>query len=227
MVLDSVYSDWATVHHGVPQGSVLGPLFFIIYTNDLPSVMCHSHLHLFADDIAMYISGAEPVSVQDKLNFDLASLFTWVTSNGFEVNVSKSQSMLLARRHRRHQLSSMQFLMNNNVIQLHKSVKYLGIIVDEGLSWSEQVGYVRRKSLSALAAICRVSLYLSSNVLVTLHNAFVLPYLTYCCVVWDFCSKTASDNLRRVQNYAMRVILQQPPRTLPSASSIAFIYSTG
>ena len=64
-----------------------------------------------------------------------------------------------------------------------------------------------------MVAICRVSLYLSSNVLVTLYNAFVLPYLTYCCVVWHFCSKTASDNLQRVQNYAMRVILRQPPRT--------------
>ena len=142
-----------------------------------------------------------------------------MTSNGFEVNVSKSQSMLMARRYRRHQLSSMQFLMNNNVLQLHKSVKYLDVIVDEGLSWSEQNEYVRRslsvlaRSLSVLAAIRSVNLYLSSNVLVTLYNAFVLPYLTYCCVVWHFCSKTASDNLQRVQNYAMRVILWQPPRT--------------
>ena len=80
----------------------------------------------------------------------------------------------------RHQLSSIQFLLNNSVLQLSKSVKYLGIIVDEGLSWSEQIGHVRRRSLSALAAIRKVSLYLSSNVLITLYNAFVLPYLTYC-----------------------------------------------
>ena len=111
--------------------------------------------------------------------------------------------MLLARRRRHHLLSSIQLLMNNSVLQLNKS-KYLGIVVDEGLSWSEQIGYIRRRSLSALAAIRKVSLYLSSNVLVTLYNAFVLPYLTYCCVVWHFCSKTSSDNLQRVQNYVMR-----------------------
>ena len=127
-----------------------------------------------------------------------------MTSNGFTVNVTKSHSMLLARRRRRHLLSSIQFLLNNSVLQLNKSIKYLGVIVDEDLSWSEQIGYVRRRSLSALAAIHKVSLYLSSNVLVTLYNAFVLPYLTYCCVVWHFCSKTSSDNLQRVQNYAMR-----------------------
>ena len=104
--------------------------------------------------------------------------------------------MFLARRRRRHQLSSIQFLLNNSVLQLSKSVKYLGIIVDEGLSWLEQIGHVRRRSLSALAAIRKVSLYLSSNVLITLYNAFVLPYLTYCCVVWHFCSKTSSHNLQ-------------------------------
>ena len=186
VVLDNVYSDWATVHRGVPQGSVLGPLMFIIYMNNLPNVICHSHLHLFADDITMYISGADPVLVQDDLNSDLASLFEWVTSNGFAVNVSKSQSMLLARRHRRHQLSSIQLLLNNNVLRVHKSVKYLGIIVDENLSWSEQVRNVRRRSLCALAAIRRVSLCLPSNILITLYNAFILPYLTYCCVVWHF-----------------------------------------
>ena len=193
VVLDNVYSDWAALHRGVPQESVLGPLLFIIYMNDLPSVICHSHLHQFADDIAMYTSSTDPVLVQDHLNFDLTSLSDWVTSNGFTVNVTKSHSMLLARRRRRHLLFSIQFLLNNSVLQLIKSIKYFGIIVDEGLSWSEQIGYVRRRSLSALAAIRKVSLYLSSKVLITLYNAFVLPYLTYCCVVWHFCSKTSSD----------------------------------
>ena len=63
--------------------------------------------------LPMYTSSTDPVSVQDHLNSDLASLSKWVTSNGFTVNVSKSQSMLLARRHRRQQLSSIQFLLNN------------------------------------------------------------------------------------------------------------------
>ena len=121
--------------------------------------------------------------------------------------------MFMARRHRHHQLSSIRLLLNNSALQIHKSVKYLGIIVDGSLTWSDQVKYVRKKSLSTLAAIRGVSLHLSSNVLVTLYNAFVLHYLTYCCVVWHFCSKTLSDNLQRVHNYAMRVILKLPPRT--------------
>ena len=76
VILDNVYSDWATVATScVPHGSILRPLLFIIYMNDLPNVICQSHLHLFADDITMYTSDADPVIVQDDLNSDLASLF--------------------------------------------------------------------------------------------------------------------------------------------------------
>ena len=171
---------------GVPQESVLGPLLFIIYMNDLPNVI-NSHLHLFADDIAMYTSGTDPAIVQHKLNSDLASLFEWVTSNGFTVNVSKCQSLFLARRHRaslfewvtsngftvnvskcqslflarrhrRHQLSTIRLLLDNNLIQPQRSIRYLGVIVDEYLNWSDHVRSVRRRSLAALAAIRKVSM---------------------------------------------------------------------
>ena len=180
--------------------------------NGLPNVI-NSHLHLFADDIAMYTSGTDPAIVQHKLNSDLASLFEWMTSNGFTVNMSKCQSLFLARRHRRHQLSTIRLLLDNNLIQPQRSIRYLGVIVDEYLNWSDHVRSVRRRSLAALAAIQKVSICLSSKILTTLYNAFVLPYLTYCCVVWHFCSKSLTDNLQRVQNYAMRLILKQPPRT--------------
>ena len=70
-----------------------------------------------------------------------------------------------------------------------------------------------RLEMSALAAIWRVSLCLSLDILIALYNAFILPYLTYCCVVWHFCLQTVSDNLQHVQNYAMRLILKLPPRT--------------
>ena len=76
-----MYSDWATVMCGVPQGSLLEPLLFIVYMNDLATVI-KLHLHLFADDIALYASGADPVLVQHTLNSDLATLFKWVTLMG-------------------------------------------------------------------------------------------------------------------------------------------------
>ena len=96
VVLDHSYSDWATVMRGVPQGSVSGPLLFIMYMNDLPTVLQHSYMNLFADDTALYVIHSDPCTVQTYLNYDLSLIFQWLTSNGFKVNVFKSQILLLA-----------------------------------------------------------------------------------------------------------------------------------
>ena len=165
MVLDHTFSDWATVVRGVPQRSVLGPLLFSIYMNDLPGTMNFSQIALFADDIAMYFSNGDAVLVQTNINSDLALLSHWAADNGFRINVSKFQSMVLARRHRRSQVASIIFQLNDEPLPLQKCVKYLGVLVNQDLTWSQQVGHVRRKSLAALATIRRVSTYIGTSVL--------------------------------------------------------------
>ena len=92
VVLDHTFSDWAIVVRGVPQGSVLGPLLFSIYMNDLPGIMHHSQIALFADDIAMYFSNADAVLIQAHINSDLALLSQWAAANGSRINISKCQS---------------------------------------------------------------------------------------------------------------------------------------
>jgi len=122
------------------------------------------------------------VLVQHALNSDLASLFEWVTSNGFTVNISKWQSMFMARRHHRHQLCSIQLLLNNNVLQLQKSVKYLGVIVDDGLTWSDRSDiYTRRAWLPWLLSTGLVCIYhLTYRLLCTM----CLCYPTSLIAVW-------------------------------------------
>ena len=159
MVLDHTFSDWTTVVRGVPQGSVLGPLLFSICMNDLPENMCHSQIALFADDIAMYVINANAALVQARIDSDLALLSQWATTNGFKINVFKCQPMVLSRRHQRSQADSIQFLISGVPLLPQKCVKYLGVLVDQDLYWSQQVSYVRRKSLAALAIVRRVSSY--------------------------------------------------------------------
>ena len=160
----------------------------------------------------MYVTNADTALIQAHINSDLASLSQWATTNGVKINISKCQSMVLARRHWRSQ-ASIKFLINNVRLLPQKCVKYLGVLVDQDLNWSQQVSHIRRKSLAALALVRRVSSIMPTKVLLSLYNAFVLPHLTYCCVVWHFCSNTLSDNLQRVQNFAMRIILKKPART--------------
>ena len=185
VVLNHSFSDWAMVVRGVPQGSVLGPLLFSIYMNDLPGNMCHSQIALFADDIAMYVTNADAAIVQAHIDSDLALLSQWATTNGFKINVSKCQSMVLTGRHRRSWADSIQFLISDVPLLPQKCVKYLGVLVDQDLNWSQQVSHVRRKSLAALAIVRRVSSYMSTRVLILLYNAFfTTPYLLLCGVAF-------------------------------------------
>ena len=152
-MLGHTFSDWATVVRGVPQGSVLGPLLFSVYMYDLPGTTNHSQIALFADDIAMYFSNVDAVLVQTYINSDLALLSCWAARNGFRINVSKCQSMVLARRHQRSQVASIKFLLNDEPLPLQKCMKYLGVQVDQDLNWSQQVSHIRKRSLTALAIV--------------------------------------------------------------------------
>ena len=92
-------------------------------------------------------------------------------------------------------------------------MKYLGVLVDRELSWMDHVRKVRIKSLNALGMIRRIRSCLPVITRRTLYNALVLPHFDYCSVVWHSCGTTLSQKLERVQNYAMRVILDKPPLT--------------
>ena len=113
------------------------------------------------------------------------------------------------------QSDSVRISLNREYISRQESVKYLGVEVDQNLTWEKQVLNVRQKSLAALAAIRRASAYLPTSTLRLLYNALVLPHLDYCSVVTG--SKSLSDIVERVQNYAMRVILQRLPRSSSEA----------
>ena len=121
------------------------------FMNDLPGTTNFSQIALFADEIALYFSNGDAVLVQTNINSDLALLSHWIADNQFRINVSKFQSMVLARRNRRSQVASIRF--NDEPLPLQMCVKYLGVLVDQDLTWSQQVGHVRRKSLAALATI--------------------------------------------------------------------------
>ena len=105
------------------------------FMNDLPGTTNFSQIALFADEIALYFSNGDAVLVQTNINSDLALLSHWVADNQFRINVSKFQSMVLARRHRRSQVASIRFQLNDEPLPLQMCVKYLGVLVDQDLTW--------------------------------------------------------------------------------------------
>ena len=193
--------------NGVPQGSILGPLLFIIFVNDLPDVVEHCTVNLYADDTAIYASDEDPGSVGFELEQDLQQVANWISTDGLRMNISKTQLMVLSSRKKQWLADSVHVNMGEGELLRQDLVKHLG----RG-EWKSHIDRVRQKCFAGLASIRRAG-YLPCHVRKLLYQSLVLPHLDYCAVAWHSCGVVTSDRIERIQNYAMRVILRQPPRT--------------
>ena len=213
VMLNGVTSEWSKVVKGVPQGSILGPLLFIIFVNDLPDVVEHSTVNLYADDTAIYTSGKDPGEVGLLLEQDLHRVANWITSNRLMMNVAKTQLMVVSSRSKQQLAESVRVRIGEEELSRQDSVKYLGGEIDRGLCWKQHIEMVRQKCFARLASIRRAGRYLPWQTRRMLYQSLVLPHLDYCAVAWHTSGAVLSDRIERVQNYAMRMIFRQPPRT--------------
>ena len=209
VVLNGAFSPWLPVKSGVPQGSVLGPLFFLSYINDLASLTFSrgTQILLFADDIVLY---KLITNDQDTANFqaDVDLVANWAKLNHLELNSSKTNLMFITRSC----VSAHQFFFHS--VKLHQvhHFKYLGVWLSRlshDLSWEKHIQYVTNKARRHLGYIFRTFLlFCCPESLVRLYRTQVLPLLDYGCVVWDpHLSK--HKQLEKVQVFATRMAAKQ------------------
>ena len=120
-------SDWIDVHKGVPQGSVLGLLLFILYINDLPRVLEACTVKQYANDTTMSHTAASASELEFSLNRNMEGITKWMDKNRFKLNVKETQLLLLGRRSRTHELESVKVIMNGEQLIRSRMVKYLGV----------------------------------------------------------------------------------------------------
>ena len=136
-------SSSRSVNIGVPQGSVLGPLFFLIYINDLAEGLQNSKAALFADDTAIYCSATSAADLQLHLNEDLKIVSKWMETNKLTNKLTKL--MVIRGKQRLSRLNSIELTINEELIDQVDKFKYLGIIINESLDWSDHIDYVQSK----------------------------------------------------------------------------------
>ena len=124
----------------MPQGSIRGPLLFIVYMNDLP-LHIHNDIDMFADDSTLHMSGANIEEIQLSLQTDLNVITTWCTDNKMVINTSKTKTMLITTKQRRHHLQNdrLNITLNELNLQQVSQQKVIGVVVDENLKWREHV----------------------------------------------------------------------------------------
>ena len=190
---------------GVPQGSVLGPLLFIIYTNDLPKCLKKSKCILFADDTTVYLTGENIKSLHKIMNNELQALSNWFKVNKLSLNTGKTTYLLFSGGRKRADSPDKLFI-GMNELKRSEMTKFLGIVIDEKLSWEAQISSCHKKVSSGVYALNTAKNYLSRTGLRSLYYSLVHSYLTYGVMLWGSAHQKHLKRLITLQKRSMRII---------------------
>ena len=183
VVYGGVESERGRVECGVPQGSVLGPLFFLLYVNDMVKACEGLDLVLFADDTNIFAQDRDPGALFDKVNRGLGGLVGWFRANRLTLNLKKTEYVYFGGP-RGDGMGDLGLWVGGEPVRRVKGARFLGVWVDEGLGWAGQVGRVRDKVGQLLGVLWRAGSVLGGRSLLALYNGLVLPHLQYCLMVW-------------------------------------------
>ena len=201
--LDGVYSRWRTVKTGVPQGSLLGPLLFNLYMNDLNYFVKDTSLRLYADDTTGYASDTSPAILEYVINSDLKIVTNWLQHNYLQINAKKTQAMAIGP------ISSYAYniTLQNCKIDLTECLRILGVTLDRKLSFKPHILEQLKKACAKAAALRKFRKFIPMDVMIRLYKAYVLPHLEYCSPLFLGISDGLSNKLEDINFYILRTIL--------------------
>ena len=197
------------IEHGVPQGSVLGPLLFLIYINDLHKVIKYSSVYHFADDTNLLSINTSPKCLQKQINIDLKFLYKWLLANKISLNCSKTELIFFHKP--RSPITGFDFRIKLNGHRLFPSdsIKYLGIFLDSYLSGTHHCDQLIKKLKRANGMLSKVRHYVPQCELKSIYYAIFSSHMVYGCQVWGQRNKLNANKLdviAKLQDRAIRII---------------------
>ena len=201
-LVNGVHSQELAIEIGVPQGSVLGPLLFLLYINDLP-LASKIIIKMSADDTCLVFSAASLDELQIKINREINKIDNWMTSNKLTLNYSKTRFMLT---HRKKEKPLLNLYINNNKIEQVSTFEYLGITIDENLNWGEHIKTVESKLSQACGAIARLRHHVDLRCLRAMYFGHAYSHLQYSILAWSSIPKTRLKRLNVLHNRLIRLM---------------------
>ena len=196
-------SPWAVLTKGVPQGSILGPLLFNIFMNDLFLFIEKCHLYNYADDNSLDSSSENLTDVLYNLRHDGRNAIEWFAKNGMQANPDKFHFMLFSPTPSEQQALQ---LCDGTHLMSETEVTVLGVTIDDRLCFSQHISSCCKKAARQLNALARISRHLNINSHRAVYNSFIMSNFNYCPLVWHFCGQVNNQKLEQIQERALRIL---------------------
>ena len=202
---DTFSSSLLPLNTGVPQGSVLGPLLFLLYINDIWKFSNDCHTLLYADDTTAVfpLSSYNIENGISQINHEIDKLYTWLVSNKLTLNVSKTRYMVFHYVQKKIDFNTFpEVKINNLAVQRCSNFDFLGLVVNENLSWQPHISKISTKISRAVGTLKRLQNTFPTYTLQTLYNSLISPHLNYCVCAWGY----RAPRVVNLQKKAIRII---------------------
>ena len=207
--INDVDSNINNINIGVPQRSCLGSLLFLAYIDHLHCTVKSSKVSMYADDTSIYCSSKNITLLNTTLNEEVRRLDRWLTGNKLSLNVAKTRCMLITSKQKKKCLKAS----NEDLQPIHEenikvvcNTKYIGVQIDENLTWKNQIELVTDKASRAVGFLKYTKHFLPEAIVKTFYISIVEPHFQYCCSVWGCCNSTDIVQLQRLQSRAACIV---------------------
>ena len=203
--IGSLKSDWKELNKGVPQGSILGPLIFNIFMNDIFYFIKNANLYNYADDNSVSVNGKELSMVSRLLQSEAEVTVRWFSDNAMEADPGKFQGILF--KGNKH-ATDFNVSIGGKDIEFCKSMSALGICIDENLTFYIHIDNICLKASRQINALQRLTGLLDLPSRKAIYNSFISSHFNYCPLVWFFTSKASIAKMQKIQERALRFVLK-------------------